>query len=92
MDEHLRPIEGRARFGRPYLRIAAVVTVAVGILGAGLLGPHPVGHATPTLPAALVAGSTTAVGSNDASGIPPKPVVRGIDGLVGLTQVKPVAG
>ena len=92
MDEHMTPIEGRARFGRPYRRIAAVVTVAVGILGAGLLGPHRVGPATPTLAPAPVAGSTTAVASGGGSNIPSQPVVRGIDGLVGLTQVKPDSG
>ena len=93
MDEHMSPIEGRARFGRPYLRIAAVVTLAAGILGAGFLGPHPAGHATPTLSASLLAGSTpSAVASGGGSGIPPKPVVKGIDGLAGLTQMKPVPG
>jgi hypothetical protein len=34
------PIEGRARFGKPYLRIAAVLAVTSAIVVAGILGPH----------------------------------------------------
>lgn len=34
------PIEGRTRFGRPYLGIAAVLVVTSAIVAAGVLGPH----------------------------------------------------
>jgi hypothetical protein len=40
------PEPDRIRLGRPYLKIAAVVALAAGILGLGYLGPHPAAQVT----------------------------------------------
>jgi hypothetical protein len=86
-DEGTHP-GGSARFGRPYLRIAAVAALAVGIAGLGLLGPHP---AEP-LPQASPPPAASASPSHEAAAlVPPAPVATGIDSL-GLKPVEPAPG
>lgn len=87
-DEGTHP-GGSTRFGRPYLRIAAVAAFAAGILGLGLLGPHPAEmppHASPP-PVASASPNHQAA----AFAPTPAPVATGIDSL-GLRPVEPAPG
>jgi hypothetical protein len=58
VDDFRSPIEGQARFGLPYLKVAVVLLVAAGVLGVGFLGPHP-GGAAPTPAPLPIAAATT---------------------------------
>jgi hypothetical protein len=87
MVEDKEPIEGWARFQRPYLKIAAVVALMAGILGVGFFGPHPSSQATPSPANLLQAGATTAASSGN-----PRPSGSTAAGFDGLRQVKPVPG
>lgn len=87
MEDEGTPIGGTTRFGRPYLKVAAVAALAAGILGVGLLGPHMAGTLSHTAPPSLLAGSATPA-APVAGGATPAAAATGIDALAGLTRVE----
>jgi hypothetical protein len=87
------PEPDRIRLGRPYLKIAAVVALAAGILGLGYLGPHPATHVTaqPSSQSPISPVPSPAVARADPTAVPsatPTPdSPRLLQALTGLPQV-----
>jgi hypothetical protein len=86
MDDESQPIEGSARFGRPYVKIAAVVALATAVLGVGILGPHTAGGPAATPAPSPFASSAPRETSAAPTGTAPEPT--GIAALTGLARVQ----
>jgi hypothetical protein len=91
------PEAARIRTGTPYLRIAAVVAIAAGILGAGILGPHPSHDGAASSASVAPSPGSTAVALVE----PTKPASRSgapedgprqLQAITGLRQVPQVPG
>lgn len=91
MTDGLRgPIEGRARLGKPNLRLAFLGVLAVSILGLGYFGPHLTPGPTAAPPGSLGSpGLKLAASARPAAASPTS--AGGIDAL-GLVPVEPIAG
>lgn len=89
-DDLRGPIEGRARFHRPYLGIAVVAVLAVSIVGLGFLGPHPPPRAIPSPTAPPAVGRTPAGPAAPSPVVGPSPGAN--DAVAGLTEVDPLPG
>jgi hypothetical protein len=90
VDDFRTPIEGRARFGRPYLKVAAVIGFAAALLGFGYFGPHTPGSQTSPSP------SVSALPTPQPTPVPTlasiaTPTPREAD-IAGLTRFEPPAG
>ena len=87
MDEDTTPIYGQARFGRPYLKVGAVVALAAGILALGYLGPRPTPPPASSPTASLLARAPTAAPTAAQPGAPADEVAPPGTPLSGLTPV-----
>lgn len=95
MDDFRGPIEGSARFGLPYIRIAVVVAVAAGVLGLGLFGPHPGGggRSVPSGSTPLAVNATKPAPGLPVIGSSPGPAsVPALPGIETLSEFLPAQG
>ena len=91
MPDGLRgPIEGRARLGKPYLRLACLGVLAASILGLGYFGPHPASGPTTAPPSPRGSGDVKPAASAPLAPASPR-AAGGVDAL-GLAPVEPIPG
>jgi hypothetical protein len=96
-EEPVGPESTRLHTGRPYLRIAAVVAIAAGILSVGILGPHPNQNAASSSASVAPSPGSTAVALAQpsapapASGAPGD-AARQLQAITGLQQVTQIPG